>query len=428
MNFFHWISKTLVRQILFAMVLGILIGSIIGKAFPVTLLPDGSLYSPAADYFKILGDFFTKALRAVAPILIFILITHAISRHKQGQARGLKTILILYVLGTFFAAVVAVIASKLFPTTLLLDQVAEHANTPEGLKDVLTTLLFKITDNPVSAAANGNYIGILAWAILAGIAMRHANSVTKTVLGDAAHIIHYVVSLVIRIAPYGVFGLVTATVATTGFSSFTTYARLIAVLLSSMAIVALIINPLLTWVVLRQNPYPLVWRCLTQSDIPAFFTQSSAANIPINLDLCEALHIREETYSISIPLGANINMAGAAITIAVLSLAAAHTMNVPVHPFNAVMLCFLATLGAAGASGVPGGSLMLIPMACSLLGISGDTSAQVIAIGVLIGVVQDSAETALNSSSDALFTIAADLADQRKTARNSNHTPNINAN
>ena len=209
----------------------------------------------------------------------------------------------------------------------------------------------------------------------------------------------------------------TATVVTTGFSTFHTYARLIAVLLGSMAVVALIVNPLLTWGILRQNPYPLVWRCLSQSGIPAFFTRSSAANIPINLDLCEALHIREETYSISIPLGANINMAGAAITIAVLSLAAAHTMQVPVHPLNALLLCFLATLGAAGASGVPGGSLMLIPMACSLLGIDGDTAAQVIAIGVLIGVVQDSAETALNSSSDVLFTAAADLADQRKMAR-----------
>ena len=235
-------------------------------------------------------------------------------------------------------------------------------------------------------------------------------------LDDAARVIHYVVSLVIRIAPYGVFGLVTATVATTGFSTFDTYARLIAVLLGSMAVVALIVNPLMVWGILRQNPYPLVWRCLTQSGIPAFFTRSSAANIPINLDLCEELHIREETYSISIPLGATINMAGAAITIAVLSLAAANTMHVPVHPLNALLLCFLATLGAAGASGVPGGSLMLIPMACSLLGIDGDTSAQVIAIGVLIGIIQDSAETALNSSSDVLFTAAADLADQRKTA------------
>ena len=247
-----------------------------------------------------------------------------------------------------------------------------------------------------------------------GIALRHAHANTKTVLDDAARVIHYIVSLVIRIAPYGVFGLVTATVATTGFSTFDTYARLIAVLLGSMAVVALIVNPLMVWGVLRQNPYPLVWRCLTQSGIPAFFTRSSAANIPINLDLCEELHIREETYSISIPLGATINMAGAAITIAVLSLAAANTMHVPVHPLNALLLCFLATLGAAGASGVPGGSLMLIPMACSLLGIDGDTSAQVIAIGVLIGIIQDSAETALNSSTDVLFTAAADLGSRRK--------------
>ena len=407
MQFLRWLGKSLVRQILCAMLLGILIGYILLKAE----MPQ------SAEYFQILGEFFTKALRAVAPILVFVLITHAISRHQQGQARGLKTIIALYVAGTFAAAAVAVFASTWFPTTLYLSGNPEAVTAPGSLKEVLTALLFKITDNPVSAVANGNYIGILAWSMLAGIALRHAHANTKTVLDDAARVIHYIVSLVIRIAPYGVFGLVTATVATTGFSTFHTYARLIAVLLGSMAVVALIVNPLLTWGILRQNPYPLVWRCLSQSGIPAFFTRSSAANIPINLDLCEALHIREETYSISIPLGANINMAGAAITIAVLSLAAAHTMNVPVHPLNALLLCFLATLGAAGASGVPGGSLMLIPMACSLLGIDGDTAAQVIAIGVLIGVVQDSAETALNSSSDVLFTAAADLADQRKMAR-----------
>lgn len=404
MQFLRWLGKSLVRQILCAMLLGILIGYILLKAE----MPQ------SAEYFQILGEFFTKALRAVAPILVFVLITHAISRHQQGQARGLKTIIALYVIGTF---AVAVVASTWFPTTLYLSGNPEAVTAPGSLKEVLTALLFKITDNPVSAAANGNYIGILAWSMLAGIALRHAHANTKTVLDDTARVIHYIVSLVIRIAPYGVFGLVTATVATTGFSTFHTYARLIAVLLGSMAVVALIVNPLMVWGVLRRNPYPLVWRCLSQSGIPAFFTRSSAANIPINLDLCEALHIREETYSISIPLGANINMAGAAITIAVLSLAAAHTMNVPVHPLNALLLCFLATLGAAGASGVPGGSLMLIPMACSLLGIDGDTAAQVIAIGVLIGVVQDSAETALNSSSDVLFTAAADLADQRKMAR-----------
>lgn len=407
MQFLRWLGKSLVRQIILAMLLGILIG--------YTMLKSNT--PQAAEYFQILGEFFTKALRAVAPILVFVLITHAISRHQQGQARGLKTIIALYVVGTFLAAAVAVVASTWYPTALQLSGNPEAVTAPGSLKEVLVTLLFKITDNPVNAAANGNYIGILTWSILAGIVMRHASDVSKTVLDDAARVIHYVVSLVIRIAPYGVFGLVTATVATTGFETFHTYARLIAVLLGSMVVVALVVNPLLVWAILRKNPYPLVWRCLTQSGIPAFFTRSSAANIPINLDLCEALRVREETYSISIPLGATINMAGAAITIAVLSLAAAHTMHIDVHPMNALLLCFLATLGAAGASGVPGGSLMLIPMACSLLGIDGDTAAQVIAIGVLIGVVQDSAETALNSSSDVLFTAAADLADQRKMAR-----------
>ena len=406
MQFLRWLGKSLVRQIILAMLLGILIG--------YTMLKSNT--PQAAEYFQILGEFFTKALRAVAPILVFVLITHAISRHQQGQARGLKTIIALYVVGTFLAAAVAVVASTWYPTALQLSGNPEAVTAPGSLKEVLVTLLFKITDNPVNAAANGNYIGILTWSILAGIVMRHASDVSKTVLDDAARVIHYVVSLVIRIAPYGVFGLVTATVATTGFETFHTYARLIAVLLGSMVVVALVVNPLLVWAILRKNPYPLVWRCLTQSGIPAFFTRSSAANIPINLDLCEALRVREETYSISIPLGATINMAGAAITIAVLSLAAAHTMHIDVHPMNALLLCFLATLGAAGASGVPGGSLMLIPMACSLLGIDGDTSAQVIAIGVLIGVIQDSAETALNSSSDVLFTAAADFADQRKDA------------
>ena len=255
MQFLRWLGKSLVRQILLAMLLGILIGRILF----VAELPQ------AAEYFQILGDFFTKALRAVAPILVFILITHAISRHQQGQARGLKTIIVLYVIGTFAAAAVAVLASTWYPTTLHLTGNPEAVTAPESLKEVLTTLLFKITDNPISAATNGNYIGILAWAILAGVALRHANSVTKTVLDDAARVIHYVVSLVIRIAPYGVFGLVTATVATTGFSTFDTYARLIAVLLGSMAVVALIVNPLMVWAILRQNPYPLVWRCLSQS-------------------------------------------------------------------------------------------------------------------------------------------------------------------
>ena len=411
-DLFRWLGRSLVRQIIIAMLLGIIIGRILMQTG--TPQPDGTYIVPAAEYFQILGEFFTKALRAVAPILVFILIAHAISRHRQGQARGLKSIIGLYIVGTFAAAAIAVFASTLFPTELYLQNAEDTATAPENLKAVLTALLFKMTDNPVNAIVQGNYIGILTWAILGGIALRHASDTSKIALDDAARVIHYIVGIVIRIAPYGVFGLVTATVATTGFSTFATYARLIAVLLGSMAVVALIVNPLLVWIMLRQNPYPLVWRCLIQSGIPAFFTRSSAANIPINLNLSEQLGLREQTYSISIPLGANINMAGAAITIAVLSLAAAHTLHVPVHPLNALILCFLATLGAAGASGVPGGSLMLIPMACSLLGIDGQTSAQVIAIGVLIGVIQDSAETALNSSSDVIFTAAADLADRRK--------------
>lgn len=410
MNFLQWIRKTLVRQIIFAMCLGIIIGELL--SWNAALSGTHPLIIEA--FFKFFGDFFIKALKAVAPILVFILIVHAISRHQKGQAKGLKTILILYIFSTLAAAAAAVIAGELFPTRLLLNTGEEISKAPGTLQEVLTTLFFNITDNPVNALANGNYVGILAWAILAGIALRKASDNTKNVINDAAAVIHHIVSFVIKLAPYGVLGLVTYTVATTGLSSFTVYAQLLKVLLGSMIFIALGVNPALVWLVLRRNPYPLVWRCLTQSGIPAFFTRSSAANIPINLDLCEELGVREETYSISIPLGATVNMAGAAITISVLAVAAAHTLNIPVHPVNAMILCFLATLGATGASGVPGGSLMLIPMACSLLGISGDIAAQVVAIGFIIGVVQDSAETALNSSADALFTAAADFAEQEK--------------
>lgn len=411
MNIVHWIQKTLVRQIIFAMCLGVIAGLLL----PKTVLADGSVQAPYAQYFQILGDFFVKSLRAVAPVLIFVLIAHAISRHQHGRTRGLRAIIALYFAATLLSAAIAVLATVFFPITLHLNASENIDAVPQGLQEVLSNLLFKMADNPVSALVNGNYIGILVWAVLAGIVLRHAADSTRAVLEDAVRIIHFVVGLVIRLAPYGVFGLVTVTVATTGFSSFATYGRLIAVLIGSMVLVALVVNPLLVALIMKKNPYPLVWRCLTQSGIPAFFTRSSAANIPINLKLSADLGVREEIYSVSIPLGATINMAGAAITIAVLTLAAAQTLGIAVHPLNALLLCFLATLGAAGASGVPGGSLMLIPMACSLLSIDGDVAAQVVAIGVLIGVVQDSAETALNSSSDALFTAAVDLADQARS-------------
>jgi serine/threonine transporter len=294
----------------------------------------------------------------------------------------------------------------MFPTTLVLTAAADGANAPQGITQVLTDILYKVVDNPINALLTGNFIGVLAWAIGFGFGLHHANSTTKKVFADISHGVSHLVTMIIRLAPIGIFGLVAETIATTGFSALASYGQLLAVLVGSMAFIAFIINPLLVFLTNRKNPYPLVFTCLRESGIPAFFTRSSAANIPVNMMLCEKLKLDEDTYSVSIPLGATINMAGAAITITVLTLAAVHTLQIPVDFATAMLLSVVATICACGASGVAGGSLLLIPLACSLFGIQAETAMQVVAIGFIIGVIQDSCETALNSSTDVVFTAA----------------------
>lgn len=368
------------------------------------------LFPEAARSVSLLGDLFVAALKAVAPVLVFVLVTASLANHKQGQPTHIRPIMLLYAFGTLSAAVVAVIASSLFPTGLTLVSPASGVVPPAGVSAVLKTLLFNIVDNPVHALIEGNYIGILAWAIGLGFAFRHAGEATRELVGDMSNGVMLIVRVVIRFAPLGVFGLVAGTLAQSGFAVLVGYMQLLLVLVGSMLFVALVTNPLIVYWKLRRNPYPLVFTCLRESGITAFFTRSSAANIPVNMQLCERLGLHKDTYSVSIPLGATINMGGAAITITVLTLAAVNTLGIQVDVATAVLLSLLAAVCACGASGVAGGSLLLIPLACSLFGISNDLAMQVVAVGFIIGVVQDSAETALNSSTDVLFTAASCIA------------------
>lgn len=360
-----------------------------------------------AQSLSILGSFFVSALKAVAPILVFVLVASAIANQKVGGDVSLKPVVGLYFFGTLMAAFVAVVLSFLFPSTLTLDLVGSTANPPQGLLEVLNTLLFKVVVNPIEAIASGNFIGILAWGVALGFAMKKSSDHSKLFMFDIAHAISAIVKLVIKLAPYGILGLVANTVATTGFSTSAEYGHLVAVLLAAMLIIALVVNPIIVLVITRKNPYPLVFTCLRESGITAFFTRSSAANIPVNMALCEKLGLDENIYSISIPLGATVNMAGAAITITVLTLATANTLGVQVDFATAILLSVVASISACGASGVAGGSLLLVPLACGLFGINDDVAMQVVAIGFVIGVIQDSAETALNSSTDVVFSAAA---------------------
>ena len=357
-----------------------------------------------------IGKLFVSALKAVAPILVFVLVMASIANHKHGQETHIRPILVLYLFGTFAAAVVAVIASMLFPSNLVLATENIAITAPGGISEVLQSLLLSVVDNPVSALMNANFIGILAWAIGMGIAIRHAGDTTRTVLNDLSNGVTLIVRVVIRFAPLGIFGLVAATLASSGFGALLGYLHLLTVLIGCMLFVALVVNPLIVFWKLRRNPYPLVFLCLRESGITAFFTRSSAANIPVNMALSERLGLHEDTYSVSIPLGATINMAGAAITITVLSLAAVHTLGIEVDIPTAILLSVVAAICACGASGVAGGSLLLIPLACSLFGIPSEIAMQVVAVGFIIGILQDSAETALNSSTDVLFTAAACMA------------------
>ena len=362
-----------------------------------------------------IGKVFVSALKAVAPILVFVLVMASIANHKHGQETHIRPILVLYLFGTFAAAVVAVIASMLFPSNLVLATENIAITAPGGISEVLQSLMLSVVDNPVSALMNANFIGILAWAIGMGIAIRHAGDTTRTVLNDLSNGVTLIVRVVIRFAPLGIFGLVAATLASSGFGALLGYLHLLTVLIGCMLFVALVVNPLIVFWKLRRNPYPLVFLCLRESGITAFFTRSSAANIPVNMALSERLGLHEDTYSVSIPLGATINMAGAAITITVLSLAAVHTLGIEVDIPTAILLSVVAAICACGASGVAGGSLLLIPLACSLFGIPSEIAMQVVAVGFIIGILQDSAETALNSSTDVLFTAAACMAKEDST-------------
>ena len=357
---------------------------------------------------------FISALKAVAPILVFVLVAAAIAAHQKGQPTHIRGVLVLYVIGTLVAALVAVVASFVFPTELTLDMPEVSGNPPESIIQILRDLLLSMVANPVTALMEGNFIAILAWAVGLGMMLRHATDATSKVLNDLSDAVSGIVHVVIRFAPLGILGLVANTLAEAGIGALLEYGRLLGVIVGSMLFVALVTNPLIVFLKTRQNPFPLVFACLRGSAITAFFTRSSAANIPVNLELCERLDLDPDTYSISIPLGATINMAGAAITISVITLAAANTLGIPVDFGTALLLCVVSALAACGVSGVAGGSLLLIPLATSLFGISTDIAMQVVAIGFVISVVQDSTETALNSSTDVLFTAAACRAAERK--------------
>ena len=385
-------SIGLVSQI----VLAILLGTLIAVVAP-----------ESAKSLSILGQLFVSALKAVAPILVLVLVASSIANQKVNSDANLKPIVGLYLLGTLSAALVAVLMSFAFPTTLILDLAGATANPPQGLGEVLNTLVFKMVDNPINAIATGNFIGILVWGLGLGFALKQASGPTKVMVHDVANAISAMVKIVIKFAPLGILGLVANTIATTGFDALGQFSNLVMVLVGSMLIIALIVNPLIVFAVTRKNPYPLVFTCLRESGITAFFTRSSAANIPVNMALCKKLDLHEDTYSVSIPLGATVNMAGAAITITVLTLATAHTLNIEIDFGTAILLSVVSAISACGASGVAGGSLLLIPLACSLFGINNEIAMQVVAIGFIIGVIQDSAETALNSSTDVVFSAAA---------------------
>ncbi len=399
--FAKWNSVSLIKRIIAGLILGVLLALVV----------------PQAQAIGILGDLFVGALKAIAPILIFFLVIGSLCRAKAGKSGSMKVIILLYLGGTFLASVISVIASFLFPLSITLADAATDNTPPDGILQVLKDLVMKIVDNPVGAMMNANYIGILAWAIMIGIALRLASESTKITIGDIAEALTKVVRGIISLAPFGILGLVYTAVTSSGLAIFTEYGKLILLLVGSMLAVALILNPLMVFLCIRKNPYPLVFKCIKESGVTAFFTRSSAANIPVNMQLCESLGLDEDNYSVSIPLGATINMEGAAITINVMTLAAANTLGIDVDLPTAIILSIIAAISACGASGVAGGSLLLIPLACSLFSISNDIAMQVVGVGFIIGVIQDSMETALNSSTDALFTAAAEFRQWRKEGR-----------
>lgn len=399
-----WLAR-LSRHFILQVVLGIVTGAILGCLAPEIGIKVGFL-----------GDLYIEALKAIAPSLVFVLVVSSLMQQHASMARGLRTIVLLYLVGTFLAGLLAVTASFIFPSTLILKS-SEHAlSAPQHLGDVLHGIMINALQNPVTALTNGNYIAILLWSVGLGIALRQAHETTRQMMTDLSRACSVLVRAVIRCSPLGVFGLVAAIVSQTGISTMAQYLHLLLVLVGCMAFVALVINPIIVAFILRRNPYPLVFMCLKEAGITAFFTRSSAANIPVNLEVCRRLNLNESIYRMSIPVGANISMSGAVTTITVLTLATVHTQNIQVDMVTALLLSIIATVAALGASGIAGGSLLLIPLACSLFGISSDIAMQVVAAGFIIGVVQDSTETALNSSTDLLFTVAVCQAEQERSS------------
>ena len=393
-----------------SLILRIAIGLVVGALL--------ALICPGATWLEELGNLFVGALKGIAPVLVFVIVASALAQGSSRLDRRFGTVVWLYMLTTFVAAALSVVTSKLFPQTLVLAAAAEAEVIPQGLGEVMRTLLSNIVSNPVASIMNGNYIGILLWACLFGLAMKKlASDSTKTFLSNTADAVSTVVRWIINLAPFGIMGLVFTNVSGNGLSIFTQYGSLLLLLVGTMLTMAFIINPIIIFIYLRCNPYPLVLRCLRESGLTAFFTRSSAANIPVNMALCEKLGLDKDIYSVSIPLGATINMDGAAITITIMTLAAANTLGMQVSLPAAILLSVMSALGACGASGVAGGSLLLIPMACSLFGISNDVAMQVVGVGFIIGVIQDSVETALNSAGDVEFAATAEYHQWRKQGR-----------
>ncbi|WP_147571564.1 serine/threonine transporter SstT [Phoenicibacter congonensis] len=398
------------------LVLRIVCGIIIGIILALTIPQAGDSLAALSDFIELLGKLFTTALKAVAPILVFFLVVSSIMNAKT--AGNLKTVIILYLVATTLSAIVAVIACQLFPLTLVWPSTVDVEQTsPGSVGEVFTNVIVGMVSNPVDALAKGSFLSILFWAAIIGVALRRAKEPTRTFMEDMAHATTTAVRWVINVAPFGILGLVYTSVSEAGMEIFTSYGKVVLLLVGCMLLMTLIVNPIIVAVCLRKNPYPLLWRTLKESYITAFFTRSSAANIPVNLELCSKLGLDEESYSVSIPLGATINMGGAAITISIMAMCAANTLGITVEPAQAVLLCIIGALGACGASGVAGGSLLLIPLACSLFGIGNDVAMNVVAIGFIIGVIQDSFETAQNSSTDVLFTATADYMKQKKQGK-----------
>ena len=400
-----WTGMSLVVRILIGLVIGAVLGLVV----------------PQWSGIGILGKVFVSALKAIAPVLVGVLVMSSVAKAQKGLGPRFRVVIGLSLFTTFCAARLAVSASFLFPVTLDLAE-AESLPAPDSLSDVFTTLLTNTVDNPLMALSSANYVGVLFWAIVLGFALKLKGSATTIgVVSDFAEVVSQAVRWVIEFAPFGILGLVFTSVSESGLAIFTTYGKLLLLLVGCMLCTALVVNPLIHFLLLRKNPYPLLWACLKESGLNAFFTRSSAANIPMNMALCRKLGLDEEFYSVSIPLGATINMDGAAVTITVLSLAVAHTVGLEITFASALMLCVIATIGACGTSGVAGGSLLLVPMACSFFGISSDIAMQAVAVGFIIGVVQDSVETALNSSSDAYFTATAEMYDRKRNLRKGNN-------